>query len=71
MMLAGHETTASSMNWVLMELAKNPEYQSQVREEIAHLRTEVVARGDDDFNMADLERMPLLTAAIKVRIKNI
>lgn len=66
MMLAGHETTASSMNWVLMELAKNPDYQSQVREEITRLRTEVVARGDEDFSMTDLERMPLLTAAIKV-----
>lgn len=66
MMLAGHETTASSMNWVLMELAKHPEYQSQVREEITRLRAEVVARGDEDFSMADLERMPLLTAAIKV-----
>lgn len=65
MMLAGHETTASSMNWVLMELAKNPDYQSQVREEITRLRTEVVARGDEDFSMTDLERMPLLTAAIK------
>jgi cytochrome P450 len=70
MMLAGHETTASSMNWILMELAKNPEYQTLVREEIRRLRREVIARGDDDFTMTDLENMPYMTAAIKVLSEN-
>lgn len=65
-MLAGHETTSSSMNWILMELAKHPDYQSLVREEISRVRREVVARGDEDFTMADLDNMPYLTAAIKV-----
>jgi len=65
-MLAGHETTASTMNWVLWELSKDVEYQALCREEIACLRSQVVARGDDDFSMADLENMPHVTAVIKV-----
>jgi len=65
-MLAGHETTASTMNWVLWELSKDVEYQALCREEIASLRSQVVARGEDDFSMADLENMPHVTAVIKV-----
>jgi len=69
-MLAGHETTASSMNWVLWELSKDPEYQAICREEIAHVRSQVIARGDEDFSLADLENMPYVTAVIKVSGSN-
>ena len=65
-MLAGHETTASTMNWVLWELSKDVEYQALCREEIASVRSRAIARGDDDFSMADLENMPHVTAVIKV-----
>ena len=65
-MLAGHETTASTMNWLLWELSKDVEYQVLCREEIARVRSQVVARGDDDFSIADLENMPHVTAIIKV-----
>ena len=65
-MLAGHETTASSMNWLLWELSKDLEYQALCREEIAHVRSQVIARGDNDFSTADLESMPYVTAIIKV-----
>jgi len=65
-MLAGHETTASTMNWLLWELSKDAEYQALCREEIARVRSQVVARGDDDFSMTDMENMPHVTAIIKV-----
>jgi len=65
-MLAGHETTASTMNWLLWELSKDAEYQALCREEIARVRSEVVARGDADFSMLDMENMPHVTAIIKV-----
>ena len=65
-MLAGHETTASTMNWLLWELSKDTEYQTLCREEIARVRAEVVARGDHDFSIADLENMPHVVAVIKV-----
>ena len=67
-MLAGHETTASTMNWVLWELSKDLEYQALCREEIARVRSEVIARGDDDLTLTDLENMPYVTAIIKVSI---
>ena len=65
-MLAGHETTASSMNWVLWELSKDLEYQAMCREEIARIRSQVISRGDEDFSMTDMENMPYVTAIIKV-----
>jgi len=66
LMLAGQETTASTMNWLLWELSKDAEYQALCREEIARVRSQVVARGDDDFSMTDMENMPHVTAIIKV-----
>jgi len=65
-MLAGHETTASTMNWLLWELSKDAQYQALCREEIARVRSQVVARGDVDFSMTDMENMPHVTAIIKV-----
>lgn len=69
LMLAGHETTASSMNWLLWELSKDLEYQALCRDEIAQIRSQVIARGDDDFTMADLESMPYVTAIIKETLR--
>jgi len=68
-MLAGHETTASSMNWLLWELSKDAEYQALCREEIARIRSEVISRGDDDFSITDLENMPHVVAIIKVSVR--
>ena len=67
-MLAGHETTASTMNWLLWELSKDAEYQAICREEIARIRSEVISRGDEDFSATDLENMPHVAAIIKVSV---
>ena len=48
------------------ELAKDVGYQQKIREEIAAVRADVVARGDIDFSVADLESMVYMNAAIKV-----
>lgn len=65
--LGGHETTASLMAWLLYELAKHPEFQGRLRDEIVQKRTELSARGDTDFSMDDFEHMTYLQATIKVR----
>lgn len=64
--LAGHETTANTIAWMLYELAKHPDYQDKMRTEIALKRAEITARGDADFTMEDLESLEYLQAAIKV-----
>ena len=64
--LAGHETTAHVLTWILYELARHPEAQETLRREISQKRGEINARGEKDFEMEDLESMEYLQAIIKV-----
>lgn len=64
--LAGHETTANTVTWLLWELTNHVGIQDQLRAEIAQKRQEIHERGDIDFTMDDLEAMPLLQAVVKV-----
>ena len=61
-MVAGTETSASTLTWMLYELAKNPSLQSAVREEIRLARESM--RGE--FTISDLDKMKLTLAVIKV-----
>ncbi|KAJ6524400.1 cytochrome P450 [Mycena vulgaris] len=65
LLLAGHDTTASSLTWWLWELAKHPESQSRIRDEIAGVRAKVGARGDAEFSVADLDGMTFMLATLK------
>ncbi|KAI0706269.1 cytochrome P450 [Cerioporus squamosus] len=64
-LLAGHETTSNSMSWLLFELARHPEHQALLREEIQAVRARVTERGDSDFTVDDMDSMPLVVATIK------
>ncbi|KAI0319080.1 cytochrome P450 [Amylostereum chailletii] len=64
-LLAGHDTTASTLSWWLWELAKHPESQTKMREEVAAVRAKVEARGETEFNIADLEGMSYMQATLK------
>lgn len=66
LLLAGHDTTAFSTTWLLWELARHPEYQVKVRKELAATRAEVIARGDTEFSVADLDGLSMLLAVMKV-----
>lgn len=66
LLLAGHDTTAISITWLLWELAKHPGYQVTIREELAVARTGATARGDNDLSIADLEGLTMLQAVMKV-----
>lgn len=67
--IAGHETTANTLTWLLWELAKHPRFQEQLREEIRQKRKEISVRVGEgvDFKLEDLESMPFLQAVLKVR----
>ncbi len=72
LVLAGHETTANTLTWMLWELAKHPDFQETLRDEIRAKREDMNLRdvGDSaatcDFSMDDLESMPFLQAIVKV-----
>ncbi|KAK0197815.1 cytochrome P450 [Armillaria mellea] len=56
-LLAGHETTATTLSWLLYELAAHPEHQSIVREEVKHSY-------HDDY-----DSLPFLNAVIKESLR--
>ncbi|MER0478899.1 cytochrome P450 [Streptomyces sp. Edi2] len=58
-LLAGHETTATSLAFTLHLLARHPEEQQRVREEIDRVL------GGRTPSAADLDRLPYLTQALK------
>ncbi|MFG2876939.1 cytochrome P450 [Streptomyces sp. NPDC048337] len=58
-LLAGHETTATSLAFALHLLARHPEQQDRAREEISRVL------GDRTPEAADLDRLPYLTQVLK------
>ncbi|PBK95281.1 cytochrome P450 [Armillaria gallica] len=64
-MFAGHETTASTLSWTFLELAKDREVQNRLRAEIRKKERVVFNRGDTEFSVQDLDSMPYLTAVVK------
>ncbi|MFF3859205.1 cytochrome P450 [Streptomyces sp. NPDC002209] len=58
-LLAGHETTATSLAFSLHLLARHPEQQGRAREEISRVL------GDRTPQAADLDRLPYLTQVLK------
>ncbi|THU80132.1 cytochrome P450 [Dendrothele bispora CBS 962.96] len=66
--LAGHETTASSTAWILYELSRHPENQKRIREEFAEVRRkkqEAGQEGEEAFSPNDYDSMPFFNAVIK------
>ncbi|KAF5367579.1 hypothetical protein D9758_003717 [Tetrapyrgos nigripes] len=65
--LAGHETTASTTTWLLYELARHPEYQQKIRGEIDEIRD----RKDEgeELNSNDYDSMVYFNAAIKETLR--
>ncbi|KAG6861673.1 hypothetical protein C0995_013242 [Termitomyces sp. Mi166 len=63
-LLAGHETSATSLCWVLLELARHPEFQDRLRAEIR--ATEIASgRKCSSFTASDLDGMQYLAAILK------
>jgi len=64
-MLAGHDTVASALSWMLLDLARHPEDQRRIREEAASFRAKTSAT-TGGLTATDLDAMTFTTAAIKV-----
>ncbi|MFD8979521.1 cytochrome P450 [Streptomyces sp. NPDC059564] len=58
-LLAGHETTATSLGFALHLVGRHPEEQARAREEISRVL------GDRTPGAADLDRLPYLTQVLK------
>jgi cytochrome P450 len=63
LLLAGQETTASTLSWFLWEMARHPESQERIREEIAVVYRRV---NGAELSIADLDSMAYTQAAFKV-----
>lgn len=64
MILAGHETTSSSVTWCLWELSKP--CNALILEE---LQTEVLAVPTDQPSMEDLSALPYLDAVVRENLR--
>ncbi|KAH9996133.1 cytochrome P450 [Russula compacta] len=65
-LLAGHDTTAVSLSWFFFEMAKHPESQERIRQEIAAVRAR---SNDEEYTTADLDSMVYTQAALKESLR--
>ena len=65
-LLAGHETSATTLCWIILELARHPHIQTRLRKEIRETEAAIHARGRSDFTASDLDGMSYLNAVLKV-----
>ncbi|KAF8645774.1 hypothetical protein AX16_007583 [Volvariella volvacea WC 439] len=63
--LAGHETTANTLSWTLLELCRHPEVQTKLRQEIRDMERTIQQSSALTFTSADYDSMPYLTAVLK------
>ncbi|KAL1727766.1 cytochrome P450 [Schizophyllum commune] len=64
--LAGHETTATTLAWALLELAINPGAQKRLRDEIRTIRRE---RDEPELSAETFDAMPYLDAVVKETLR--
>lgn len=65
-LVAGHETVANSVAWILYELSKHPKAQDTLRAEIKTARRTLSETGRQEFELQNYENMLFLVAVIKV-----
>ncbi|KAK1225575.1 hypothetical protein PQX77_011467 [Marasmius sp. AFHP31] len=65
--IAGHETTANSISWILLELSRHPEIQDKLRKEIREKERQLVSEGrsQSGFTADDYDSLPYMNAVLK------
>ncbi|KAJ3819916.1 cytochrome P450 [Lentinula raphanica] len=69
LIFGGHETITNTICWAAYEIARNPQLQSRLREEIRATEETIADRGETEFTMQDFEDMPLLNAMAKETLR--
>ncbi|KAJ6533332.1 cytochrome P450 [Mycena vulgaris] len=64
-MQAGHETTANTMSWTMLELAQRPDIQAKLRAEIQATERALRDRGETEFTYTDFDSMSYHIAVMK------
>ncbi|GAA5876297.1 hypothetical protein JCM16303_007090 [Sporobolomyces ruberrimus] len=64
-LLAGHETTSTSLTWTLWTLSRYPEVQTKLRAEIRDARKKAKDNGTDEIESDDLNALPYLDAVTR------
>ncbi|KAK1231785.1 hypothetical protein PQX77_005077 [Marasmius sp. AFHP31] len=67
MIMAGHETTALTMTWIIYELSRHPEDQHRILEEVKRRREET--RNEGELTPQDYNSMSYLGAVIKEALR--
>ncbi|KIY62751.1 cytochrome P450, partial [Cylindrobasidium torrendii FP15055 ss-10] len=67
MILAGHETSASTLTWILYELSARLDIQTKIREEISSIRDRYPVKGE--VAVHEYEGMETLNAVIKETLR--
>jgi cytochrome P450 len=62
--LAGHETTSTTLTWLMWTLAQHKDVQDKLRAEIRESRRKAVAEGREELNAEDLGAMEYLDAVV-------
>lgn len=62
--LAGHETSAAAIDWILYYLYLHTDVQAKLRKEVLAMKADLGSRGDTALTPDDLSNMPYLEAVV-------
>lgn len=62
LLLAGFETTSTTLTWSLYILAKHPKIQQKLRDEIRQARKAAIEKGQEEIESEDLASLEYLDA---------
>jgi len=65
LVLAGHDTVSKTLMFAFWELARRPEVQQRLREEVTEAYEASRARGNEDFTSEDIDNMSFTDAVVK------
>lgn len=63
-LLAGHETSSTTLTWILAYLSKMPEVQKKLRDEVREAKAKATEAGRADLSLEELTTLPYLDAVV-------